>query len=320
MLEAMPAAVRFCCPSCGAAMRGTRAEGGSVQSCRRCGESIRVPGRQHPFECDLPDLPSVSAQALARGREGLRLLTIGHRLVVAQGAIVVAGYAVWAALAGVSSVLERDPGPWRTLFLAVWTLDLVLLSAQSGVKWLGYQKCEAAAHAVQSVGWVTLARFAVLLRGVGYLMACAPWLMAATPDATSGLVKAFAQLGHVTWMAGLLFEFGVLVVWHRLLTELGDVASAAPVARFVAWSAGLVLTASACVSLMAMTLIILLRRHAPGAAPPHGVRLNFAALPPEGWTVVVGLFTLLAVFALVLAVRYGGVLGRLRSALAARPA
>ena len=139
-------------------------------------------------------------------------------------------------------------------------------------------------------------------------MASAPWLMATTPDAESGLVKAFAQIGHLTWMAGLLFEYGVLVVWYRLLAELGDAATAAPVGRFVAWAAGLVLTAAACVSLTAMTLILLLRQHAPAATPAQGVRLNFAAVPPDGWAMVAGLFTLLTAFALVLAIRYRGVL------------
>lgn len=319
MLDALSVLVRFCCPNCGAGMRGSRADGGTVQNCRRCGESIRVPGRQHPYECDLPDPPAVPAQSLARGREGLRLLSLGHTLVVVQGTLIVAAYALWAALEGLPQVTDRDPGPWQNLFLAVWATDLILLAVQSGVKWLGYQKCEAAAFAVESVGWVTLARFAVLLRGLGYLMACAPWLMASTPDATSPLVKAFVQIGHVTWMAGLLGEFGILVVWHRLLTELGDASSAAPVAGFVAWTAGLVLTASACVSLTAMTLIVLLRRVAPAASPPQGVRLNFAAVPPEGWAMVAGLFALLTAFALVVAVKYRAVLKRVERSFDAVP-
>ena len=311
MLEALPATVKFCCPNCGAALRGSRADGGSVQNCNRCGEAIRVPGRQHPSECDVVDGPAVPPQALANAREGLRLLSIGHNLVLAQGTLIVVAYALWATLEGVSKVVDRDPGPWQTLFLAVWATDLILLALQSGSKWLGYQKCEAAAFAVGSAGWLTLARYAVLLRGLGYLMASAPWLMATTPDAESGVVKAFAQVGHLTWMAGLLFEYGVLVVWYRLLSELGDAASAAPVGRFVAWAAGLVLTASACVSLTAMTLILLLRRHAPAATPPQGVRLNFAAVPDEGWAMVAGLFGLLTAFALVLAIRYFGVLNLL---------
>ncbi len=319
MLDALSVLVRFCCPNCGAGMKGSRADGGSVQTCRRCGESIRVPGRQHPFECDVPDSPAVPPQALAGGREGLRLLSLGHSLVVVQGTLIVAAYVLWAALEGLPQVLDRDPGPWRTLFLAVWATDLILLAVQSGVKWLGYQKCEAAAFAVESVGWVTLARFSVLLRGLGYLMACAPWLMASTPDATSPLVKAFVQIGHVTWMAGLLGEFGILVVWYRLLTELGDAGSSAPVARFVAWTAGLVLTASACVSLTAMTLIILLRRVAPAETPAQGVRLNFAAVPVEGWVMVAGLSVLLTTFGLVVAAQYWGVLKRVERSLQPAP-
>lgn len=315
MLKAMPAAVRFCCPGCGAAMRGAGGDGGTVQDCRRCGESVRVPGRQHPSECDLPDPPAVTAQALARTREGLRLLSVGHRLVLAQGGLVTLAYVLWASLEGTASVLGRDPGAWRNLFLAAWAADLLLLAAQSGVKWLGYQKCEPAAAAVQAGGWVTLARFAVLLRGLGYLMASAPWLMATTPDAESSLVKALTQIGHLTWMAGLLCEFGALVVWHRLLGELGDAAAAAPVARFAACTAGLVLTASAAVSLTAMTLIILLRRVAPAAAPPQGVRLNFAAVPPDGWAMVAALFGLLAAFALAVWVHYRRVLGAVGRAL-----
>ena len=311
MLEAMPVTVRFCCPNCGATLRGARGDGGSVQNCNRCGEAIRVPGRQHPSECDGPDAPTVPPQALAGAREGLRHLAIGHQLVVAQGALVVVAYTLRATLEGTAKVIDRDPGPWRDLFLAAWATDLILLALQSGSKWIGYQKCEAAASAVGSAGWLTLARFAVLLRGLGYLMASAPWLMATTPDAESGLVKVFAQVGHLTWMAGLLFEYGVLVVWYRLLSELGDAATAAPVARFMAWAAGLVLTASMCVSLTAMTLILLLRRYAPTATPPQGVRLNFAAVPPDGWAVVAGLFALLTWFALVLAVRYRGVLSLL---------
>ncbi len=308
MLEALPATVKFCCPNCGAALRGSRADGGSVQNCNRCGEAIRVPGRQHPSECDGSDAPCVPPLALASAREGLRHLTIGHHLVLAQGTLVVVAYALWATLEGTAKVVDRDPGPWRDLFLAAWATDLILLALQSGSKWLGYQKCEAAAVAVGSAGWLTLARFAVLLRGLGYLMASAPWLMATTPDAESGLVKAFAQVGHLSWMAGLLFEYGVLVVWYRLLSELGGAATAAPVTRYLAWAAGLVLTASACVSLTAMTLILLLRQHSPAATPPQGVRLNFAAVPPDGWGMVAGLFALLTGFALVLAFRYRGVL------------
>lgn len=308
MLEAMPTTVKFCCPNCGAALRGARGDGGSVQNCNRCGEAIRVPGRQHPSECDGPDAPAVPPLALANAREGLRHVAIGHHLVFAQGALVVVAYVLWATLEGTAKVVDRDPGPWRDLFLAFWMTDLILLALQSGSKWLGYQKCEAAAAAVGSSGWLTLARFAVLMRGVGYLMASAPWLMATTPDADAGLVKVFAQVGHLTWMAGLLLECAVLVVWYRLLSELGNVASAAPVSRFVAWTAGVVLTAAACVSLTAMTLILMLRRVAPAATPPQGVRLNFAAVPPEGWAMVTALFTLLTAFALVLAIRYRGVL------------
>ncbi len=318
MLEAMPATVRFCCPNCGAGMRGARADGGTVQNCGQCGEAIRVPARPHPRECDAHDAPAVSPQALAAGREAVRLLTMGHLLVFTQATLVVAAYALWAALEGTASVVDKNPGPWREFFVAVWLTDLLLLALQSGTKWQGYQRLEAAAVAVGSAGWLTLARFAVLLRGVGYLMASAPWLLAATPEADAGLVKAFAQVGHLTLMAGLLFEYGVLVVWHRLLTELGNATTAAPVARFAAWTAGLVLTASACVSLTAMTLIILLRRHSAAATPAQGVRLDFAAVPPDGWALVASLFALLTAFALVLAVRYRGVLAGVERAVQPR--
>ena len=318
MLEAMPATVRFCCPTCGAGMRGARADGGTVQNCGGCGEAIRVPRQKHYSECDGPDAASVSPQALANGREGLRLLTLGHSLVLAQGTLVVAAFALWAALEGTDKVMARDPGPWQAFFLSLWATDLLLLAMQSGLKWLGYQKCESIALAVEAGGWLTLARFAVLVRGVGYLMACAPWLLAATPHADADFVKVVAQLGHLTLMAGLLSEYAVLVVWHRLLTELVHAPAAAPVARFAAWTAGLVLTASACVSLTAMTLIILLRRHSVAATPAQGVRLDFAAVPPDGWSLVASLFALLTAFALVLAVRYRGVLAGVERALMPR--
>ena len=318
MLEAMPASVRFCCPSCGATMRCASRDGGTVQSCGGCGEAIRVPRQQHPRECDGPDAPAASAQALAAARDGLRLLTMAHVLVLTQAALVVSAYALWAVLEGTAKVVERDPGPWRELFVAIWLSDLMLLALQSGLKWQGYQRFDAAAAAVGSIGWLALGRSGVLLRGVGYLLASAPWLMANTPEADAGLVKVFAQLGHLTLMAGLLFEYGVLVVWYHLLSDHGGVAATAPVSRYVAWTAGVVLTAAACVSLTAMTLILLLRQHTDAATPHQGVRLDFAHVPPEGWAMVVGLVTLLVGFAAVLAVRYWGVLTRLERALQPR--
>ena len=185
---------------------------------------------------------------------------------------------------------------------------MLLLAAQSGVKWLGSQKCEAAADAVQAHGWGTLARFAVLLRGLGYLMACAPWLMATTPDADSALVRGLGQVGHLGLGRRLLLEFGILILWHRLLTEVADTRAATTVTRFVAWSAGLVLTASAAVSLTAMTLILLLRQHAPTPTPRRGVPLNFAAVPDEGWLTVGGVSVLLSVFGAAIWWRYWRIL------------
>jgi hypothetical protein len=314
MLDALTATVQFCCPNCGATMRGTPAEAGTVQGCRRCGEPIRVPGRRHPVECNVPDIPAVSPQALARCREGVQLLLTGHWLVLVQASFAASAYALWTALEGPAALFARDPGPHRDLFLTVWAIDLLLLAAHSGVKWLGYQKCEAAADAVDAQGWGTLARVAVLLRGTGYLMASAPWLMATTPDADSGLVRGFHQVGHLAWTAGLLLEFAVLILWHRLLIELADTRVAATITRFAAWTAGLVLTASAAVSLTAMTLVLLLRQHAPTPTPSRGVRLNFAAVPPEGWLTVAGVCGLMAAFGVVIWWRYWEVLRLLKTA------
>lgn len=318
MLDALPVTVRFCCPTCGTGFRASRATGGTVLSCHGCGEQIRVPRQQHPIECSGEESPFLTSTVAAEARSGIRLLMIGLSLVVVQLAGILTAYAIWIWSVGPAKMIERDPGNLGRVLLAVWVFDLVLVTAQTAVKWLGYQRCEAMAKAIDSSGWITASRYAVLMRAIGYSIACVPWVLALPPAETTPLVKALVQIGHLTWIVGIVFEFGILFVWFRVLSELGGPNLTRSVTRFLFATAASLVIGAVAVSLTAISLVMLLRRNGQATSVP-GVpdrNFNYDAIPNDGWYTIATLGLMLLALALFMLCQYARILATTRNGLA----
>ena len=318
MLDALPVTVRFCCPTCGTGFRASRATGGTVLSCHGCGEQIRVPRQQHPIECSGEESPFLTPTVAAEARSGIRLLMIGVSLVVVQLASILTAYAIWIWSVGPAQMIERDPGNLGRVLLAVWLFDLVLVTAQTVVKWLGYQRCETMAAAIDSSGWVTASRYAVLMRAIGYSIACVPWVLALPSADTTPLLKALVQIGHLTWIVGIVFEFGILFVWFRVLSELGGPNLTRSVTRFLFATAASLVIGAVAVSLTAISLVMLLRRNGqatsvPGSPDPH---FNYDAIPNDGWYTIATLGVMLVSLALFMLCQYARILATTRNGLA----
>lgn len=297
MLDAARACVRFCCPGCGAGLRAPRADAGTVLECHLCGERVRVPRRPHPVECPPDDAPLVPPAGAAAARSGLRLLTLGLATLAAEYAALVAALVAWAAN-------DQD----ETILVAAGVIDLALVTTRTGLKWLGYRRCEPAADAVQSAGWLTAARYAVVARTAGYVVLVALLILGADP-AESGPAGAVAAVGEVAWLLGTLAEFLVLLTWFRLLNELDGPTAARRVSVYTATFAFAVLTVAA-----GACLATLLTAAARGRPPEPLSGLD--DLPPEGWYALGGLVALVTAFAVVLGWQYYRLLSAVRSGLA----
>jgi len=313
MLNVPTIDVRFCCPNCGVNLRAAKDHGGTVVPCRSCGEAIRVPRNIPVQECRPLDDRLLSPITVRRTLQGLRLLRIGLGLTLVQGCWVFGVYGLWLALVGAPKLWERQAGDYRNLFFALWMVDLVVLAAASTAKWIGCQKCEAAADAVDSLSKLTLARFAVLLRGLGYAMAAIPWLTTNSVQGTPWSMNAAVQIGHVLWVLAVPAEYAILFVWSRLLAERTP-GGERIVARCLALTAALVLTAASALSLVGMSMVVALRKLQPAddRTPP---RIDPAALTDDHWTMLVGLALFLGLLAAASLWLYDRVLNRVASAL-----
>lgn len=250
---------------------------------------------------------------------GIRLLELALVVVAAEAVLVAGAYAAWANTQGPARLLARDPGDARTLLQLIWAADLLLVALQTQLKVVGYRRCAGVAAAVGSGGWATAACVGVLIRSAGYTLAAVPWLGNLTPDPLPPAARAVVQIGQVAFLFGLLLESAALVVWYRLFAETGGPALTHRVTHYLMTAGGMIVTASAAVSVTGIALVALLRRASqePTVRVPRGVRLNFAALPPEGWYTLLGLAALVAGFGLVLAWQYAGILRAARRALLA---
>lgn len=311
MLEAAPATVRFHCPSCGAGLRAARGEGGAVIGCHQCGERVRVPRHLPPRE-SIPDEPPPFDPATARrARSGLKLLELGLMLAVLDAALVAASYAGWAWWVGPARVLDRDPGDLRLLLLTAWSLDIVLVLTLTAVKWLGYHRCEPLAACVQSGPWATAARYAVLARAAGYLVAAVPWFLDSGTEAVPPVLRAFVQIGQLAWVCGGVFEFGVVLVWLRLFGELGGAGLTRLVTRYLVGVGAALVLGSTALSFASFLLVLTLRRSSPPPPPGHppvAVQLDYAQLSPDAWLAFGALAAAFGLAGLALAWRYRRIL------------
>jgi hypothetical protein len=223
-------------------------------------------------------------------------------LIIALGVLVLeAAFLVTALAALVVSGQDQ--------FVAAGLVVLVLLAIRTGLKWFGYLKCELAADAVQAAAWMTMARYATLVRAVGFAGMLTPWLIGVPPN-ESGSASAVAAVGQVAWMLGTVAEFAVLLTWHRLLNELGGPAIARRVTVYTATFAFAILTVAA-----GVCLATLLTAAARGRAGPPATPQGVSDVPPEGWYALTGVVALMTAFAVVLVWQYYRILSTTRSEL-----
>jgi hypothetical protein len=320
MLDAARAAVRFCCPNCGAGLRASPAEAGTAVSCHLCGEAVRVPHKPHPRECDLADLPLLPTSAASSARAGVRLLHLAVAVAVAEYLVRAAVLGYWAVELGPAKVLGREAGALRGLLFAAWLLDLALVTVRVWLQWHGYRRCEPAAAAVRAGGWVTATRVGLVCRVVGYVAWSLPFGLGWAQTEGPFLVNAVSELGRIVWLAGLVLEFSILFVWARLLTELGGREAARRVTRHAATAVGAV-AAFAIGTMLAGIVTVLALRQGESDSPTHRIagatRLNYDLLPDEAWTALAALIVLAAVCSAVLCLQYTRILWALRAGLTA---
>jgi hypothetical protein len=244
------------------------------------------------------------------------LLTIALGLSVLQASFVLAVYSLWIGLVGAPKLWAREAGDYRNLFFALWAVDLVWLGALSGYKWLGYQRCELAADSLNCLTPLTIARFSVLLRALGYFLAAIPWLTTNSVDTTPWSLRAAIQLGHVLWVIGVVSEYAILLVWSKLFQE-SAAGLEKQITRYLAWLAGLSLTACSAFSVVGMTILSQLRRQmADQGSPAKSVaRIPFEELPASGWWLLLGLAGFISCLALWSAWQYAAILRSLRQTL-----
>ena len=309
--------VRFHCPSCGAALRTRPRDGGTVLTCHLCGEAVRAP-RAIPLAETAPYVSAITPSQARAGVIGCRYLQLALLAVILQVAIGAAGFAVWSIWLGPAKLLERDPGVAFNRLLPFWLADLTLLLIQTLLKLRGYHKLAPAAHALGCSSWLSAASVAVLLRLVGYSLACVPWMTGRPLDVVPMVWKAVAQVGHLAWMLGLVTEFAILGLWYRVMDEIGGQTLARVVFRYTAACLGAFLTLSAGMSLTLIALVSAIRKSTPEShvTVVHGARLNFAALPAGEYWPLLALGSVALLVGLALAGLYAGLLRRARRGLA----
>jgi len=282
MLDAARVKVRFCCPGCGAGLRASSADAGTVLACHLCGEQVRIPRRPHPVECPAEDAPLIPPLAARSARTGCRLLVLGLVVLAAECAVLLTILAVLAV---------SDPD--RTVLIPAGAAYFLLVAVRAGLKWFGYRRCEAAADAVEAAGFAAMVT---------------PWLLGAHPT-EPGPAGAVAAVGQVAWLLGMIGEFTVLLTWHRLLDELGGPHAARRVTVYTVTFAFAVLTVAA--GLCLATMLTAARGHTWPPGQPH----RYSEQPPEVWYGLCAVIALATAFAVVLGWQYYRILTATRYGL-----
>ena len=310
--------VRFHCPSCGAALRTRPRDAGTVVPCHQCGEAVRAP-RGIPAAESAPFVSAISAPQARQAARGCRHLEAALVAVALQVAVAAGGYLAWAAWLGPARLLERDPAGLFHRFLPFWAVEFALLLTQSVLKLRGYQLLAPAARPLGASAWLSAASVAVVLRFVGYSLACVPWLTGRPLEVVPMVWQAVAQVGQLTWMLGLVIEFAVLGLWYRVMAEVGGQTLARVVFRYTAANLGAFMALSAGLSLTLITVVAAVRKVTPEVRVPiaRGARLNFAALPAADYWPLLALAGVALVIGLALALLYADLLRRARRGLLA---
>ena len=311
MVGATVSGVTVCCPECGGPLRVAFADGGSIIGCHRCGEAVRVPARPHPVETpdEAPSLlpPHATRQAV----RGVRLLQVSLLLFAVEHVLLVGSFAVWIWLVGPAAVVGRDLGP-----LAVWLafavgLDAGLMAARTRIRWLGYRRCEPAAAAVGAAGWVRSARWAPVLRLVGYAGTFGPWVAGVPFNQIPPWGQALSAVATVLWFTGAVLEFAAVAAWGRLLAALGARHEAGRAVRYAVGVLGGLVVLTVGLSLVQMTAVTAARRADPLSRP----RLALGDFPADAAPAVYGLALVACGVVAVLWLQYARLLAELRQRL-----
>ena len=303
--------VVVCCPECGGPLRVAFADGGSIVGCHRCGEAVRVPARPHPVETP-DDAPALLPPAAARlAVRGVRLLQVSLALFAVEHALLVGTFALWVVAVGPTEVLNRTLGPAAVWLALALGLDAGLVAARTLVRWEGYRLCEPVAEAVGAAGWVRSARWAPLLRLVGYAGVFGPWAAGVPFADLPAWAQSLRVVATVSWMTGAVLEFGAVAAWGKLLAAAGDRHEAGRAVRYVVGVVGGLVVLTVGLTLVQMTVITAARR----ADPLHQGRVALADLPADAAPAVYGLVLVACGVVGVLWLQYARLLGDLRRRL-----
>ncbi len=310
-------AIRFCCPECGATMRAPRADAGSAIDCPRCGESVRVPRKLHPRESET-DGPLVNPTAAANARSGVRLLTISLEVWSVWYVLSLMVLGAWAVTLGPPAVLGREQGWLRPTLLVVGVVEILLVWFGAGLRWVGYGRCRDAAEAVRASGWITTARAGALIAAAGQTFAAWPSLAGMPVAQTPGTLRALGQVAEIARTLGVALEFGILFVWARILTEAGGPGAVTRVRRYLLTAIGSVGGTLVGLCVAATVTVIALHRDRSAPPPPPSTpmaRLDYTAIPEEGWYSLATVLGMVSGFAAVLCWQYFQILAATRRAL-----
>ncbi|MGL6095509.1 MAG: hypothetical protein ACRC7O_06895 [Fimbriiglobus sp.] len=300
---------RFYCPACGTGLRAPQADAGHAIECDGCGIAVRVPRYPHPLESDADDGPLVTPSAAISARSGLELLSRSLTYFTLGLGVSLIAMAVWVKLEGPAAVPNRTLGRAADVVLAAAVLEIGFAWAGAALRWVGYARCRPAADAVRAGGWVAVAQLGAAGVVFGHTLAVVPVFAVAFGEVSPVFLNAAFQIGLLFRGIGAAAEFGILFVWVRLVLESDGAGAARRVSQYAAAVLAGILGTAASVGLAGFAVVLALRKHGPTE------RLDFAAIPWDGWYTVGGAVVVAIGFAVALTVQYRRLLHTVRASV-----
>ena len=306
----------FCCPECGAGLRFSSQQAGTVIGCHCCGEAIRIPRQLHPIECDLPSDPLLSSEIAHDTEYGLRWLGLSLLInfncwLCASGVVL-----AWIIVGGPAALFNRDYGTMRLLLISTALTITSLMLVTGLLRLRGYCKVWTMAQRLRGSNWLITAMVGVVVTMLGLLMAVVPYLLVDQIGETPSLLMAVVEFGRLAVLTGIVAELAIMFVWSKLLTELLDRDAARSIIRYSYTLAVGSLATMMTLSLSGMIVIMAVRRGTPDTPHPETpTQPDFSLVPDSVWCLTLIVLAIAFTTIIMLCGQYLKLLQTMRRAL-----